>query len=231
MRLKKMKLTCGLAVLALCSTLVWAPIPMLAQRAAPPNSGNAFKDTSMLKPAAGEKIAIIEWQDLMCPSCAHAFPIVHGAVAHYGIPLHEKDFLIPAHLSFGNKEAAVWARYLQDKVSPAVADQYRGFIFSSQSGISSKSDMESFTRRFFQSHGLQMPFVPDPTGELAKEVMADKALGDKLGLQETPTIIVCTQHEWVQVTDPSMLYQTIDQLLSTVGGAGTKPAGAKKAAH
>ena len=82
-----------------------------------------------------------------------------------------------------------------------------------------------------------MPFVADPGGELTKEVMADKALGDKLGLQQTPTIVVCTQHEWVQVTDTSLLYQTIDELLAKVGGTagtkttGAKPTAAKKATH
>jgi len=241
----RLNLTRSLVVLALSSTLV--SLPMMAQRAAPAGSGNAFKDTSMLKPPAGEKIAIIEWQDLLCPACAHAFPVVHQAIAHYKIPLVEKDFLIPAHASFGNKEAAVWARYLQDKVSPEVADQFRGAVFAAQAGLTSKEDTEAFTRRFFSTHGLKMPFVADPGGELTKEVMADKVQGDKLGLQQTPTIVVCTQHEWVQVTDTSLLYQTIDELLAKVGGAGstkaagtkatstkatgTKPAAAKTATH
>ena len=172
----------------------------------------------MLKPPPGVKVAIIEWQDLTCPACAHAFPIVHAAVAHYGIPLYEKDFLLGGeHAVFGDKEGAIWARYLQDKVSMKMADEYRGAVFAAQAGITSVSDMETFTRRFFQTHGVQMPFVQDPTGELTKEVMADKALGDKLGVQHTPTIIVCTAHEWVQVTDTQYLYQTIDQLEADAG--------------
>ncbi len=228
MRLNDMKLTRALAVLALSFSLV--SLPIMAQRTAgDPNPGEVFKDTSMLKPAPGVKIAIIEWQDLMCPACAHAFPVVHGAIAHYNIPLYEKDFTLPGHAAFGNMEAAVWARYLQDKVSPQIADQYRGAVFAGQSGISSRDDMEAFTRRFFQTHGLRMPFVSDPTGELAKEVLADKALGTKLGIQYTPCIIVATQHEWVHVTDVNLLYQTIDEELAKVGGAS---AGAtKKATH
>ena len=225
-----------LAAVALSSTLLVAlPASMVGQRVVPPGSGDPFKDTSMLKPPPGVKIAIIEWQDLTCPSCAHAFPVVHQAIAHYKIPLYEKDFLLGGeHAVFGDKEAAVWARYLQDKVSPEVADQYRGAVFAGQAAITSKDDMAAFTRRWFATHGLKMPFVPDPTGELLKEVMADKALGDKLGLQHTPTLIVCTQHEWVQVTDTNLLYQTIDEELAKVGGAGpssAKPAAAKKTTH
>jgi len=226
MRLRHMKLIRALAALALSSTLVTLaslPIPVQAQRAAPAGSGETFKDTSMLKPPAGVKIAILEWQDLTCPNCAYAFPIVHAAAAHYKIPLIEHDFLLGGeHAAFGDKEAAIWGRYLEDKLSPEVADQYRGAVFTAQSGITSKDDMAAFTRRFFSTHGLKMPFVPDPTGELAKEVAADKALGDKLGIKYTACIIVCTQREWVHVTDVSMLYRTIDELEAKANLGGAK---------
>jgi hypothetical protein len=227
MRLTDMKSLRSLAAI-LVLALTFAALPTMAQRTAgTPNQGEVFKDTSMLKPPPGVKIAILEWQDLTCPACAHAFPIVHQAITHYGVPIYEKDFLLGGeHAVFGDKEAAIWARYLQDKVSPDVADQYRGAVFAAQTGITSVDDMQSFTRRFFQSHGLKMPFVPDPAGELIKKIMADKEQGDKLGLHYTPCIIVCTQHEWVHVTDTSLLYQTIEQLEADAGAGG-----AKKAAH
>lgn len=182
----------------------------------------AFKDTSAFKPPAGVRVAIIEWQDLQCPACAHAFPIVHQAVAHYNIPLEEKDFPLPQHAILGSLDGAVWARYLQEKVSMKVADDYRGAVFAAQTGITNKDDMMAFTRRFFQSHGLQMPFVADPTGALMKEVQADKALGEKVGVSQTPTIIVCSQREWIHVTDVSLLYQAIDQVEAKAGA--TPPA-------
>ena len=130
---------------------------------------------------------------------------------------------------FGDKEAAIWARYLEDKVSPEVADQYRGAVFAAQSSITSKDDMAAFTRRFFSTHGLKLPFVPDPTGELAKEVAADKALGDRLGIKYTACIIVCTQREWVHVTDIRLLNRTIDELEASVKGATAKPVEKKRA--
>lgn len=205
------------------------PFAAEAQRAAPPGSGDIFKDTSYFHPPAGVKVAIIEFQDLECPACAAAFPVVHGAVAHYNIPLYEKDFPLRQHIwSF---DAAVWARYLQDKVSLKTADDYRGAIFAAQQGIASKDDMMAFTRRFFQTHGLRLPFVVDPTGDLTKEVVAERTEGEKIGLQHTPTIIVCTQHEWVHVTNTQYLYQTIDELEAHAGASGVKPASAKKATH
>jgi protein-disulfide isomerase len=209
----------------------FAAVPMLAQTSAPPGTGETFKDTSMLKPPPGVKVAVIEWQDLLCPGCKAAFPVVHAAVAHYNIPLIEKDFPLPAHAVMGSFEAAVWARYLQDKVSMKMADEYRGAVFAGQAGISNKDDMLNFTRRFFQTHGLQMPFVPDPTGQFTKEVNADKALGEKLAVYYTPCIIVCTQKEWVHVTDVSLLYRTIDALIARAGpDAPAKTAAVKKTA-
>jgi protein-disulfide isomerase len=183
---------------------------------------STFKDTSSFKPPAGAKVAIIEWQDLQCPACAHAFPIVHQAIDHYKIPLEEKDFPLPQHAVLGSLDGAVWARYLQDKVSMKTADEYRGAFFAAQTGITNKDDAMAFTRRFFQSHGLQMPFVADPSGALLKEVQADKALGEKVGVNQTPTIIVCSQREWIHVTDVSLLYQAIDQVMAKAGA--TPPA-------
>jgi protein-disulfide isomerase len=194
-------------------TLLLAVAPVAAQRYVPkPNEGETFKDTSMLKPPAGAKVAIIVFEDLECPACAASFPIEHQAAAHYNIPLVRRDFPLPMHIwSF---DAAIWARYLQDKVSPKTGDDYRGAVFAAQRGIASKDDMLNFTRKFFQTHSLQMPFVPDPTGQFKKEVEADKAVGERLGVQYTPSISVVTQHEWVHVIEIDSLYATIDDLLA-----------------
>jgi hypothetical protein len=124
------------------------------------------------------------------------------------------DFPLQYHM--WSLDAMIWARYLQDKVSPKTADEYRGAVFAAQISIENKDDLQTLTRRFFLSHKLQMPFVPDPTGQFKKEVEADRALGERLGLQFTPLIVVCTQHEWVHVTDVSLLYQTIDELEAKV---------------
>lgn len=217
----------AVVAMGVATSLSLVAAPVWAQMAAPPGSGDTFKDTSFIKPPAGAKVAIYEFQDLECPACSTAFPIVHAAVAQYHIPLIERDFPLQMHIwSF---DAAIWARYLQDKVSPKVADEYRGAVFAAQMGISSKDDMLGFTRSFFQKHGIQMPFVPDPTGQLATEVKADRSLGEKMGLQHTPTVFVCTAHNWVQVTDMKLLYQTIEQMQAQAGPAtATRTSAAKK---
>ena len=189
-----------------------------AQLSAPPNTGNNFKDTSLLKPPTGARVAIIEFEDLECPACARAFPMVHAAAEHYKIPIIRRDFPLKMHLwSF---DAAVTARYLQDKVNPGIADEYRRAVFAAQTSIASKDDLRNFTQRFFQAHGSTMPFVVDPQGTLAKEVQSDELLGERIGLSQTPTIWVVTAKDWVQVTDPTLLYQTIDAALAETAPSG-----------
>ena len=187
-------------------------VPAQAQYSVPPNTGTTFKDTSMVKPPAGARVAIYEFEDLECPACAHAFPIVHSAIEHYKIPLVRHDFPLKMHVwSF---DAAVIARYIQDKISPERAEEYRGTVFANQTAIASKEDLQHFTQKWFQQHGGTMPFVIDPTGQFTKEVQADYALGEKIGLNQTPTIFVVTPKSWTQVTDVNQLYSTIDTALA-----------------
>jgi protein-disulfide isomerase len=195
------------AALLLCISL-----PAVAQFSAPPNQANTFKDTSMVKPPAGAKVAIYEFEDLECPACARAFPIVHAAIDRYKIPLVRHDFPLKMHIwSF---DAAVTARYLQDKVSPKIAEDFRRDVFANQMSIASKDDLESFTRRWFASHGQNMPFVMDPSGLFTQEVKSDYTLGERIGLTQTPTIFVVTNKGWTQIMDPTLLYQTIDAALA-----------------
>ena len=187
-------------------------IPANAQLSAPPNTANNFRDTSMVKPPAGAKVAIYEFEDLECPACSHAFPLVHSAVERYKIPLVRHDFPLKMHLwSF---DAAVTARYIQDKISPEAAEEFRRAVFANQTSIASKDDLQAFTQRYFQQHGRTMPFVMDPSGLFTQEVKSDYTLGERIGLTQTPTIFVVTQKGWVQVTDINYLYQTIDAAMA-----------------
>ena len=138
--------------------------------------------------------------------------IVHTAVEHYKIPLVRHDFPLPQHL--WSRDAAITARYLQDKVSPEVAEKFRGDVFAAQNSIASKDDLQQYTRKWFSTHNQQMPFVIDPTGRFAAEVQSDYTLGERLGVQQTPTIIVLRPHGWTQIMDITQLYSVIDAALA-----------------
>ncbi len=182
----------------------------------------------MVKPPPGAKVAIYEFEDLECPACAHAFPLVHSAVDRYHIPLVRHDFPLQMHIwSF---DAAVTARYIQDKISPQAAEEFRRAVFANQNSIAGKDDLQAFTQKYFQSHGRAMPFVMDPSGLFAQEVKSDYTLGERIGLTQTPTIFVVTPKSWIQVTDINYLYQAIDAAMAQTSAtaAATTPNRAKR---
>ena len=213
------------AALAFVFALSLVPAGLHAQDAVPAGHGDPFKDPSMLKLPAGEKAAIFDFEDLECPACARAFPITHSAIEHYKIPLLRHDFIITGHI--WSRDAAITARYLQDKVSPTLAEQFRGDTFAHQVSIASKDDLQTWTQNWFKAHGQQMPFVMDPSGRFAAEVESDVTLGNRLGVRETPTVIVLAPHGWTQVKDITQLYSVIDHALAE---SPAKPA-ARPAAH
>jgi protein-disulfide isomerase len=200
-------------VLALVSV-----VPAGAQIAMPSAGATAFKDTSAFKPPSGAKVAIIEFEDLECPLCAQVSPMVREAMSHYRIPRVHHDFIIPGHM--WSRTAAIYARYLEDKVSLQVAEDFRRDVFASQRLIAGPDDLQKFTRRWFQAHGQQMPFVIDPSGHCAAEVEADCVLGRRTGVAHTPTLVVATAHRWIEVTEANQLYAAIDRAEAEANAPG-----------
>jgi protein-disulfide isomerase len=168
-----------------------------------------FRDTTILRPPAGSKVAIIVFEDLGCPACARAHPLELQAAEQFHVPLLRHDFPLPAHI--WTFEGAVDARYLEDKVSPRLADEFRSAVFISQQAISSKDDLHQFAQHWFQQHGQKVPFVIDPTGALAAKVQADFDLGKRLNVTFTPTVVVVTNDNYQvvcgtkELLDPTQL--------------------------
>lgn len=166
------------------------------------------KDTSALHPPPGAKVAIVEFADLECPMCGHENPVIMQAVEHYHVPWMRHDFPLPMHnWSF---QAAVNARWFDTK-SKKLGDDYRNAVFANQASIETKPDLQDFTRKFAQEHGVALPFVMDPQGKLANDVRTDQQLAERMGIRETPTAWVVTQHGYKQITDFSKLYSLLDE--------------------
>jgi protein-disulfide isomerase len=169
------------------------------------------KDTSALHPPPGAKVAIVEFADLECPSCAMENPVIMQAVEKYHVAWVRHDYPLPQHnWSF---QAAVNARWF-DTRSKKLGDDYRNAAFANQASIESKDDLQKFTQKFAQQHGTALPFVMDPQGKLAADVKADGALATKMGINETPTAWVVTEHGYKQITDFKNLYSMLDQALA-----------------
>ncbi len=206
------------------SALLGFGLSLPAQVAVPPGGATAFKDTSMLKPPAGAKVAIVEFEDLECPMCAETAPLVWAAEQQYHVPRVHHDFLIPTHT--WSRAAAIDARYLEDTVSPAKAEEFRRDVFAHQRQIAAPEDLQQFAAGWFREHGVAMPFVMDGSGRCAEEVQADCLLGMRLGLRHTPTLLVVTAKRWIEVTDPRQLSAAVEMAEAEVkasGGVRTRP--------
>ena len=135
------------------------------------------------------------------------------------------DFPLPFHpWSF---QAAVNARWF-DLKSKKLGDEYRDAIFANQPSFGEDpARMADFTQKWASQHGIAFPFNVDPQGKLAAEVKADYALGQRIGIEHTPTIWVVTEHSkgapFVEVVDRSKLFQLIDQALADTKGAASGP--------
>jgi protein-disulfide isomerase len=166
----------------------------------------------VLKPPKGAQVAIVVFEDLECPDCRRAAPLVQEAAKTYKIPVVRHDFPLPFHKwSF---EAAVIARYF-DARSKQLGTQYRDYIFEHQPEITAEN-LRGFSEKFAADHKVDLPFVVDPQGKLAAEVTADRDLGKSIHLEHTPTIYVVSSKTqgkpFVEVVDRTQLFQLIDAM-------------------
>jgi protein-disulfide isomerase len=210
----------------------WAAFFMLSSAAAVAQSGTTtVHDPAALKPPAGAHVAIVEFEDMECPDCARANPLLREAAAQYHIPWVRHDFPLPFHAwSF---DAAVDARWFDTK-SKKIGDDFRDAVFANQQLIdaagetspenpsgpttSAAAAIHNFAEKFAQDHGIAFPFVVDPQKKLAAGVQEDLDLGKRIGIEHTPTIWVVTSKTngvpFVEVVDRQRLYQIIDQALA-----------------
>lgn len=206
-------------------------IPVHAQFAPPP-AGTQVHDPSALKPPAGARVALVEFEDMECPDCGRANPLLKEATEKYHIPWVRHDFPLSMHAwSF---QAAVNARWF-DLKSKKLGDDYRDQVFANQPSFGDDAaKLADFTQKFAQQHGMSFPFSVDPQGKLTAAVKADYALGQRIGIEHTPTIWVVTANSkgapFVEVVDRAKLYQMIDQALEDTKGAGPAKGAARHTA-
>ncbi len=205
----------------LCSAAAaLALLPLAAAQFAGQGPRDSFIDTSILKPAPGSKVSILVFEDLGCPACAHAHPYELAAAAKEHVPLIRRDFPLEAHV--WTFDAAVFARYLEDHVSPKTAGDYRTDVFLAQRQIASKDDLQQYDARWSKQHGLTIPSPLDPGGKLAAQVKADFDLGVRLNVTLTPTIVVVTPTHYQVVTGTAAGSNDPAQLDAVVQGALTQ---------
>ena len=221
-----------LGTLALAISLM--PLAVQAQfDGAPPSNG--LHNLSLLKPPAGSKVAIVVFEDLGCPACAHAHPIELQTAAATHVPILRFDFPFAQHI--WTEQGAVCARYIQNKINPKLADQYRSDVFAAQNSIANKDDLQRFTENWLQRHNQRMPFVMDPDGSLANAVRSDYELGRRINVGFRPTIVVVSKDKQQVVCgtgnnnydDPIRIRSVVDAAVAQTRNAATPAQPAKQA--
>ena len=169
-------------------------------------------DTSGLKPPKGARVAIVAFEDLQCPDCADAEPVLEAAVAKYNIPLVRRDFPLPMHVwAF---DAHVLARYFAG-ISPQLGEEWWRFVYANQPSIN-KTSLRGFAERFADQHGRELPEKVDPEGKLAAAVMDDFHTAQRAGVDHTPTVFVVSVDKItqpvVETVDRETLFALIEKL-------------------
>jgi len=187
------------AIAALWAAIVFPAIQAVAQDPA-------------LRPPKGSEYAIIVFEDLQCPECGRANPVLEQASRTYKIPLVRYDFPLPMHN--WSYDAALIARYF-DTHSEKLGDEFRDYVFSHQMEIF-PGNLRSIAEKFAADHKIALPFAIDPRGELAAKITADKNLGQRININHTPTIYLASGKPQgtplVEVKDKSQLFQMIDAM-------------------
>src|ERR1700730_8144362 len=167
-----------------------------------------------LRPPKGAQVAIVVFEDLQCPDCRRAAPLVEEAARTYKIPVVRHDFPLPMHN--WSYDAAIIARYF-DTHSKQLGNDFRDYIFLHQPEITPPT-LRAFAEKFAADRKLDLPFVVDPQGKLAEGINQDKNLGQRVGINHTPTIYVVSNKTqgkpFVEVVDRTQLFQLIDAMKS-----------------
>jgi protein-disulfide isomerase len=166
-----------------------------------------------LRPPKGSQVAIVVFEDLECPQCRRSAPTVQQASRNYKIPVVRHDFPL-GRMHPWSMDAAIMAHYF-DSHSRQLGLEFRDYIFQHQPEIF-PANLRQFGDKFAADHKVDLPFVIDPQGKFAAEVAAERDLGIRLGVHQTPTIYVVSSKgkPFVEVTDITQLFQTIDAVMN-----------------
>ena len=199
----------GLRSLLFTAFIVFGSLAVFAQAPAAVNQDRI----KVLKPPVGAKVAIVVFEDLQCPDCARAHPLVKQVAETQKVPVVHHDFPLPMHP--WARQAAIFGRYFDTK-GAKLGDAFRTYIFQNQASIT-LDNFKSMVDKFVKDNGTALPFLLDPGKKLEAKVDADVALGKKIGIQHTPTIFVVSNSKtkaepFVEVVDRSQLTQMIQDM-------------------
>lgn len=160
---------------------------------------------------ADARITIVEFADFQCPHCAATRPMLHQLVeSRSDVRLCFKHYPLPGHpLAVSAAQASVFA-HRKGKFWE-VAD----LLFQNQERLSTDE-----IKRIVGSVGLDPAELVKAvaSGELDSVVEKDKAEGEKLGIEGTPTLFVNGRSLGFGITPDLLLFTLGDELEWTANG-------------
>jgi protein-disulfide isomerase len=200
--------------------LVW--ITLLALRL---SAATFAADATLLKPPRGAAVAIVMFEDLQCADCSRVYPVVWETASAHKIPVVLHDLPLPMHnWAF---DAAVWARYF-DKTSADMGNDFRKFIFANQIQIT-RDNLPQWAQKFAGENKAVAPSDKDPDGKLADLVKGDYLLGQRIGVEHTPTIWVVSNSGVSQpLVEEVKVREKLEQMIGDVLNKAQPVAAAKR---
>jgi hypothetical protein len=199
-------------ILLLFACLLSAPV-VISGQAAPATANPPLLDTP-----PGKNVAIVAFECWACRDCALADPKLQQASAKYQVPLIRHDF--PLRFHPWSYDAAILVRWFdgQARAGDSLGSRFRDALLASQSKIVNTEDLHDFAARFAHSSNISLPDDPDPQGILKAAVVADIALGKKLGFQWIPAIYVVRRNasgiSYVEVSNVTHVEAAIEEAMS-----------------
>jgi protein-disulfide isomerase len=105
--------------------------------------------------------------------------------------------------------------------SQKLGDEFRGYIFQNQRQIGDEVALQQFTAKFARENQVVLPATLDPQNKLAEAVKTDFQLGQRIGLEHTPTVFVVSSNgeavPFVETIDRQKLDRVIERMQEKMG--------------
>ena len=165
-----------------------------------------------LRPPKGAQVALVVFEDLQCPDCRRAAPLVEEAARTYKIPVVRHDFPLPMHN--WSYDAAIIARYF-DSQSKELGMRF-ATTFSSISRRSRRRPCAGLRKSSPPTTKWTCPSWSIRKASWQRPSTRTRTPGQRVGINHTPTIYVVSNKTqgkpFVEVVDRTQLFQLIDAM-------------------
>lgn len=161
----------------------------------------------------GEPLEIVEFSDFECPACRAKWPLIKGQLAAHGKEILHGMVNFPLQAIHPWAFRAASAAWCVDQLKPEALARFKETFYGLQSDMENalvtptSVDFvvgENLDEKAFRACYLKQPSLDG--------VLAQMALGNRLGIMSTPTYFF---NGWlVQVPDPAMLGELVPTLIA-----------------